>query len=153
MRFEIGAFDGVTRPWYGSNLLVGAVFVGMVFVCLDIAAVEAAHSSTNTVAYLKKLQTPFGLANFAEAMLWLAIGTGFLIARYRQPVAKMKCTFAAVAFAAFGISDLIEIHTGAWWKPWPLLALKAICVAVFLVLLAWHYRGRREPHQSTHIQC
>ena len=38
---------------------------------------------------------------------------------------------AAVAFFGFGISDLIEAQTGAWWEPIWLFFFKAACVLVF----------------------
>lgn len=47
--------------------------------------------------------------------------------------------------AVFGVSDLIEAQTGAWWEPWSLLVMKAACVLVFL--LAWRaHRRQRRPH-------
>ena len=38
----------------------------------------------------------------------------------------------ALAFAGFGLSDWIEVRTGAWGRPWWLLALKAICVLMIV---------------------
>ena len=35
---------------------------------------------------------------------------------------------AAVLLIAFGISDLIEIQTGAWWRPPELLIFKGLCL-------------------------
>lgn len=86
-------------------------------------------------------------ANLIEAMLWFAIAGVFAISLLlpRRP-ARVDRAIAALAFALFGVSDLIERHTGAWWRPWWLLAIKAACVATFLVLLIRHYR-RREMHR------
>jgi hypothetical protein len=41
--------------------------------------------------------------------------------------------FLVLAFVLFGISDLIEIRTGAWWRPTWLLVWKGIC----LIAIAW----------------
>jgi len=40
----------------------------------------------------------------------------------------------AVVFVLFGISDLVETQTGAWWKPWWLLVWKVLCVHAMLTL-------------------
>jgi hypothetical protein len=45
----------------------------------------------------------------------------------------------------FGVSDLVEAQTGAWWEPWWLFVMKAACVLVFV--LAWRAHRRQErPH-------
>jgi hypothetical protein len=48
---------------------------------------------------------------------------------------KIRGGIVALAFFIFAISDLVEVRTGAWWKPWWLFLMKAICVCVFL----WGY--------------
>jgi hypothetical protein len=37
-----------------------------------------------------------------------------------------------MCFVVFGVSDVIEAQTGAWWHPWWLFAMKALCVLGFL---------------------
>jgi hypothetical protein len=84
----------------------------------------------------------FILSNRLEAGLWCAIGAGFAIAAFIKPKAvRTDCLIAAVTFVAFGMSDVVETHTGAWWRPWWLLVWKAVCVLGFLVLLV-RYRMR-----------
>lgn len=95
-------------------------------------------------AFWKQLHTPFGLANLAEAALWFAIAIVFALVATRKPMVRRRSHLAAIAFFAFGLSDLLEISTGAWWRPWPLLALKSTCVAVLIGLLIDHYRRQRE---------
>lgn len=86
--------------------------------------------------------TFFVTANYLEAALWIVIGIGFLLhAMIKRGGASSLV--ASVAFLLFGVSDLIETRTGAWWRPWWLLALKGACLAVFLVLLARHVAARR----------
>lgn len=80
--------------------------------------------------------------NQAEAALWFVIAI-VLAVRLRM---KMPWRWLLpCAFAVFGVSDLIEVQTGAWWEPRWLLVMKSACVLVFL--LAWRARRRqRRPH-------
>ncbi len=92
----------------------------------------------NMIAVITRV---FVFSNYIECGLWCAIGVGFAFAwfRYRLPDAAI----AVVTFLLFGLSDYIEAHTGAWWKPWPLLMLKGGCIVVFLVLLVRYWRAKR----------
>jgi hypothetical protein len=49
----------------------------------------------------------------------------------------------AVALLAFGVSDLVETRTGAWYDPPWLLAWKAACVIAIGVLGVAVYRHRK----------
>ena len=75
--------------------------------------------------------------NAFEAGLWavLAVVVAF---RYRRSVAGLRRVAAvtSVLLMLFAVSDVIEMHTGAWWRPWPLLVFKGIC----LVGLIWCVR-------------
>ena len=64
--------------------------------------------------------------NLIEAGVWIAIGVGVFVKTKRAGVVP------GATLLLFGISDLIEIQTGDWRKPWPLLAMKTAC---FIVLL------------------
>jgi hypothetical protein len=97
---------------------------------------------------LAKVDSFFVTANYAEAALWATIGIGFLL----HALAKRggpSSLIAALAFLLFALSDVIETRTGAWWRPWWLLALKAACLAVFLALLARHIIARRSLNPDT----
>jgi hypothetical protein len=92
------------------------------------------------IDYLKSL-TPFQLANLAEAGLWISLAIGVAIkALLRPPSSRFSAIIATVTLLAFGISDVVEMRTGAWWRPRWLLLWKGGCVAVFLVLLIRHFR-------------
>lgn len=86
--------------------------------------------------------------NLFEAALWFAISAVFFFrGRVRaggsapeSQTMRRELFQLAVAFAAFGLSDIIESRTGAWWAPWWLLALKTVCVLVFLRAF-WRYRA------------
>lgn len=76
--------------------------------------------------------------NYAEAGLWFIIA-GALAWKLRMGMPWRW--LVPVAFGCFGVSDLIEVQTGAWWEPWWLLVLKAACVLVFV--LAWRAQRRQ----------
>src|SRR4051794_7384170 len=86
----------------------------------------------------------FAVSNYIEAGLWSAIAIGFLIQAMRlRGRARRLCGVGFVAFLAFGASDWVEAHTGAWWHPWWLLVWKGGCIAVFAALL-WGYVLRKK---------
>ena len=86
----------------------------------------------------------FVLSNRIEAGLWFVIALAMAIAAFRRRHVRRDCAIGAFAFALFAISDLVETHTGAWWRPWWLLAWKAACLVAFLYLLKRHLT-RRTP--------
>jgi hypothetical protein len=93
---------------------------------------------------LLALDPTFALSNRIEAVFWIAIAMAMIIAAMRQSgAARIDCFIAAIAFALFGLSDLVETKTGAWWRPWWLFAWKAACVLALLVLFVRYLRRRR----------
>ena len=86
----------------------------------------------------------FVYLNSIEAGMWIALGLGAAVQalRFRGPV-RRDLVVLAIDLIAFGISDIIETRTGAWWRPWWLLAWKAACVFAFLWLLKRHVTRRR----------
>jgi hypothetical protein len=85
----------------------------------------------------------FVLSNRVEAGLWLAIALALTVAGMRRSGPRLDLVAAAIAFALFGMSDLIEATTGAWWRPWWLLVWKGGCVLTLIVLLRRHAARRR----------
>ncbi|HYO10163.1 MAG TPA: hypothetical protein VER17_14430 [Tepidisphaeraceae bacterium] len=86
---------------------------------------------------LAAIDPTFVLVNRLEAGLWIAIAVILGIASaYLRGAERRDAIVAAVAFTFFGLSDIVETRTGAWWRPWWLLAWKAACVVAFVVLLA-----------------
>jgi hypothetical protein len=74
--------------------------------------------------------------------LWFVIA---LILAFRGHSQQPWRCLLPVAFVVFGVSDLIEAQTGAWWEPWWLFVMKAACVLVFV--LAWRaHRRQGKPH-------
>ena len=84
-------------------------------------------------------------ANALEALLWVVIGGIFIwqAIRRRSSSPQSRSWIAALAFLTFGLSDVIEITTEAWWRPWWLFAMKAACILVLVGLYAEYVRSRR----------
>ncbi|MBN2446736.1 MAG: hypothetical protein JXO22_08420 [Phycisphaerae bacterium] len=83
--------------------------------------------------------------NLVEAAWWWLIALAFVYYAWRQRGgARQRCWIAAAVFFLFGASDLIEMQTGAWWKPWWLFAWKAACVLAMPYLVIADYRARRK---------
>jgi len=85
--------------------------------------------------------------NLIEAGFWIVFGAGLAIAgmRHRRDLAHLGLLSGTILFL-FGISDLVEANTGAWWRPWWLLVWKGTCLSG-MVLCALKYRriSVREP--------
>lgn len=80
----------------------------------------------------------FVFANAIEGCLWIALGVFAMVRR--------ASTGLAIALFAFGISDFVEIRTGAWYEPWWLLTWKTVCVLTIagLGIVVWRRRSQRD---------
>ena len=82
--------------------------------------------------------------NSLEAVLWVTIGiTVFRRTRGHGRYQRLGL-IASIWFILFGVSDVFEVFSGAWWRPWPLLALKVMCV-IALIGCGITYRRLRTP--------
>lgn len=94
-----------------------------------------------------------GWANYAEAVLWWGIAAGFAIAWWRQcgqpeqRSVRRQAAIACATFFIFGITDVIEVQTGHWARPWWLFLLKTGCVLSMVILLVVHHRRTRGAHR------
>jgi len=71
--------------------------------------------------------------NVIEAGFWMVVAAIVYWRSDRRSGPRLGTgEWAAIAFFWFGISDLIEATTGAWYRPLGLLAMKGACVAVLL---------------------
>ena len=79
----------------------------------------------------------FILANYLEACLWTTFAVMAFLRR-RGPASG----WLAAALLMFGVSDVVEAQTGAWYRPWPLLVLKSLCVLSIAISgwLLWRTR-------------
>lgn len=88
--------------------------------------------------------------NEVEAGVWLLIAIVFLVFSFKAVGEKRKLGVVCfVAFLIFGISDIIESRTGAWWRPLWLLAVKIPCVLTFIYCYL-KYRRIQKTEQSNY---
>lgn len=81
------------------------------------------------------------MANLIEAVLWFAFAIVlFAKSLFERGSVRITLGMLAVAFVVFGISDLIESRTGAWWRPLWLMLLKGTCIVVIVLGFAQYYR-------------
>ena len=74
--------------------------------------------------------------NYLEALFWWTVA-GVILIKSRPLHGDMRrvARAATITFIVFGISDIIEAHTGAWWRPIWLFVLKAGCVLSLVICL------------------
>jgi hypothetical protein len=106
-------------------LLVGLGIIGFILIGIFSGAL---------LEFITRLD-PGEAFNFFEGILWTAIGVTFAFRAIRNTKFRGLQIGASVSFVLFGVSDFIEMHTGAWYTPWTLFALKAACVTSFLIHL------------------
>ena len=81
--------------------------------------------------------------NLIEAGLWISFGVALQLVSRKLEVKHRRVAYVGVAaLVAFGISDIIEIYTGAWWKPIWLLLLKAACIVVFIGCCVYYLKNK-----------
>lgn len=83
--------------------------------------------------------------NAIEAVWWIGLGV-FLASFPMRPDSRRHRRALAVALIVFGLTDVIEIQTGAWWRPWWLAVFKVACgLAIGMLVLKWfrHNRGSK----------
>lgn len=87
----------------------------------------------------------FVWGNRIEAGVWFVIAVA-LAWRYRRTRPRGPLIATTGLLLAFAASDLVEVSTGAWWKPSWLLGWKALCLVglVIAVGVAWHRRRRSD---------
>ncbi len=78
--------------------------------------------------------------NFYEAFIWFFVaGISFAYALSRPDKRqKILLLWTVPLWIAFGVSDFVEIQTGAWYRPWWLLAWKSVCVVTNGSLLIFY---------------
>jgi hypothetical protein len=82
--------------------------------------------------------------NFLEAIFWIGVSLGFVgtALRIASPRARILL-LAGVVLLFFGVSDLVEAQSGAWWRPWWLLVWKGVCgISLVLLYTAHRFVGR-----------
>ena len=69
------------------------------------------------------------LFNGCEAVLWIILAAAVLFGFRTAPqdLRRVSRVMAAL-LVAFALSDVIEMRTGAWWRPPALLVFKGVCL-------------------------
>ena len=81
--------------------------------------------------------------NACEIPWWIGCGVFVFAKSLRaKPRHRRRGLLAAGTLVLFGLSDIVELQTGAWWHPWWLLAWKAACIAILVTCAVIHLRGR-----------
>lgn len=81
--------------------------------------------------------------NAFEVVWWIGCGVFVFVKSLRaESPHRGRGLLSAVTLVLFGLSDVVELQTGAWWRPWWLLAGKAGCIAILVTCAAIHFRGR-----------
>ncbi len=84
--------------------------------------------------------------NLIEAGFWIIFGVVVTLVLWRQ--ARRLTPFSLISgmvVILFGLSDLVESRTGAWWRPWWLLLWKAICLTGMAVCFLKYIQARKVP--------
>lgn len=83
------------------------------------------------------------VGNAIEAGVWFVLAAVVFVAGLRRVDVRRIAWSASGTLVLFGLSDLVEITTGAWWRPWWLLVWKGSCI-VALAALLWLELKRRK---------
>ena len=82
--------------------------------------------------------------NAFEAVWWPVLGAALLIRSLQSPVPwRLPGVIAAISLFVFGVSDVIELWSKAWWRPWWLLVMKGICLITLAICGSIWWRLRR----------
>ena len=86
--------------------------------------------------------------NLIEGFFWIAFGLWMLLAPKQSFISHYK-PWLGIILIIFGLSDFVEMTTGAWWQPWWLLVWKAACLVIGLILIIL-IRSKGGSHEEEH---
>ena len=96
---------------------------------------------------------PHAVFNIAEAIFWVVLAVIVALrARAAHPALRRLAWFVAAAFFAFAGTDLVESRTGAWYRPWWLLAYNAACLAVIVGCYARYLVVKKSLDADQHVE-
>ena len=81
--------------------------------------------------------------NFFEGLFWIAASAYVIRKTVHGRIGPRPGAIGAALLFLFGISDFVEITTGAWWRPWWLLVWKGVCLFGLIGLYVAHRLEQR----------
>lgn len=79
--------------------------------------------------------------NLVEAGVWMLVALALAIKAVRVTTTlRRMLMILSGTFVVFGVSDIIESSTGAWWRPIWLPLIKGACLVVFFFGFRAYYR-------------
>ncbi len=64
------------------------------------------------------LQAIYEHGNYIEAAIWSIFAAVFAVRSIKQSgLGRTWSIVAALTFFFFGLSDIVEVFTGGWWRP------------------------------------
>jgi Na+-transporting NADH:ubiquinone oxidoreductase subunit NqrD len=88
--------------------------------------------------------TSLEIFNLIEACIWICIGTFLLLIGPKYFNVKIKLILpGSVLFFLFGISDIVEIFSGSWYRPWWLFAWKVANAVLLLGFMIYLIKFRK----------
>ena len=88
----------------------------------------------------------FEAANYVEAAVWVGMAGWCAFRGVRARIGRMGVLAAALVM--FGLSDVVEVRTGAWYRPWWLLVWKGVCLVTIVAVLVGIRRGGKRRGES-----
>jgi hypothetical protein len=89
--------------------------------------------------------------NYCEAVFWAIVSLVILIGAAKTSRRVKKIAYVAVpTLFLFGVSDIVEVFTGAWWKPFWLLLWKGLCIIVLVSCFVYYWRKTLSADATKH---
>ena len=83
------------------------------------------------------------MLNLIEAGFWIVLGFAAMLWPRAGREQRRIGRFIGLWLIIFGLSDLVEMSTGAWYRPWWLLVWKALCLLMLALGIYWDRASRR----------
>lgn len=108
----------------------------LLLIGLGIWSVKMSSDPNNLAEQAQLLEGIYQKGNYIEAGIWGIFALGFGRNAWKTSGSvRQHRQMAAVTFFLFGLSDIIEVQTGAWWHPWWLFLWKSLCVISMVIVL------------------
>lgn len=90
--------------------------------------------------------------NYCEAVFWVIVSLVVLIGAAKSSRHVKKIAYVAVpTLFLFGLSDIVEVYTRAWWRPFWLLLWKGICIAILVIGVFLYWRQKVQAGTAEYI--